>query len=354
MLVAAIAVRRGWVLAWCCLAGLAGCADASGGSSSIEERPRDVPARALSSSQWTTVARVGGTPSDSILQGPMRPVADEAGVYVLDFYQKNVQRYDHAGRLLWTYGRPGAGPDELAEPRDLKSDAAGRAWVLDPGNSRITIIDRNGAAVRRISLGDAGHTPQALIPMPGDEAMLVVPDPAAPFVRIGPDGTVRERMAFPWPGFAKLEYLATQLAAGVDAKSGRWIAAFQAGDGFFAYEASRWTGYRGWFVEEVAFPKILTTTSGGTVRTRAAQRPVGAAKSITLSPERLYVLFSGSTEYRNRIVDTYSLADGSYTGSVLLPHRVGEISWYDGGLYVVRDEPYPELALWRPQGAELR
>jgi hypothetical protein len=348
---AALSSRSAMVTVFaCCLTLSAGC---SGEPKVDKDRPGNLPSRRFVATEWSTDFQVGGTLEDTVLQTPMQPAVTSDGLYVVDAFMKRVEHFDLSGNLLWTYGQEGEGPDEFRAPRDLKVDSSGRVWVLDQQNMRITVIDRDGKAVMRIPLHGARNTPHSFVPLPGDEVFLVVPDPAAPLVRLARDGTVLERRPFPWKGFAEMTYLAAQLTTGMEPKSGRWVAAFQAGDGFFTFDGPQQQAGRKWWVEPVAFPRVIQSRSKNKVTTRMAGRPTYAAASVALSPERLYVLFAGATGKNNRIVDSYSLADGTYIESFLLPKRVKQIAWNDGKLYVLHNNPFPALAALEPRGARL-
>jgi uncharacterized protein (TIGR03663 family) len=53
-----------------------------------------------------------------------------------------------------SFGGPGAGPDQFAEPRGVATDASGNIYVADSKNSRIEVLDANGAFLR--ALGTKG------------------------------------------------------------------------------------------------------------------------------------------------------------------------------------------------------
>jgi hypothetical protein len=334
-------------------AGAWGCVSDSRAAVHDDPRPRGIPERKLVFVDWTTEFKVGGTAEDTILQSALHPVAGPDGVSVIDHFAHRVEHFDPAGKLVWTYGQEGEGPDEFTNPRDLKVDADGRVWVMDAGNSRLTVLGRDGKPVLRVPLHQVERTPVGIIPLPGDEAYVLVPDPQAPLVRIAADGTVLERRSFPWNRYGEFHYLATQSIMAVEPRSGRWAAAFQVGDGFFTFNGREPSGGRHRFVEAVTFPEVVQERSKGRTVTRASHRPTFAAMSVTASPERLYVLFAGTSGNATRIVDSYSLADGSYVESYLLAEDVKSIAWNDGGLYVIQDDPFPALAALRPQGRTL-
>lgn len=342
------------LLAVACLgAAASGCVRDSRAAVVDDPRPRGLPERSLTFVDWTTAFQVGGAAEDTVLQSARQPAVGPHGVSVIDHFAKRVEHFDHAGRLAWTYGQEGQGPDEFRDPRDIKVDADGRVWVLDTRNSRLTVLGKDGSPVLRIPLHQVGRTPVGFVPLAGDEAYIMVPDPQAPLVRVAADGRVLERRSFPWPRYGEFSFLATQFITAAEPASGRWVAAFSVGDGFFTFEASEPRGGRHRFVEPITFPQVIQERDGERTITRTAERPTFAAMSVTVSPERLYVLFAGTSGNANRVVDSYSLADGRYVESFLLPGTVDSITWSDGGLYVVHNDPFPALALLRPEGPAL-
>jgi hypothetical protein len=336
-----------------CAAASAGCVRDSRAAVADDPRPAGIPNRKIVFEDWTTAFKVGGTAEDTVLQSALQPVVGADGVSVIDHFAKRVEHFDHTGRLVWTYGQEGRGPDEFINPRDLKVDAAGRLWVMDPGNVRLTVLGKDGKAVLRVPLGKVGSGPMGFIPLTNDEAYVVVANPQAPLVRVAADGQVLERRSFPWPRYNQFHFLATQAITAVEPHTGRWAAAFQVGDGFFTFDGREPRGGRHRFVEAVTFPRITQQQMGSRTISRAERRPTFAAMSVTASPERLYVLFAGTSGNANRIVDSYSLASGAYVESFLLPHEVDAIAWSNGGLYVIENDPFPALAALRPQSRAL-
>lgn len=335
---------------------LHGCGRAEPGLSDaayLKERPRGVPAaRTHIQVSWNRELHIGGERDDTTLVSPMRLSANRDGVYLIDYYPRRIARYGHDGRLSWHFGRMGGGPDEFRDPRDLKLDRNGRVWVMDPANARVSVLRPDGGMERRISLAALDATPMELVPGSDGGAILVSDGrTGGPLARVDSAGRVLRREAFPWAGFPRMEYLASQVITASSPATGEWSMAFRLGDGFFSYTGAR--ARRGWFVEHVPFPEVVVTRSGNTTTREHRGRPTSAAISLTMSPSTLYVLFGGTTRERGRLVDTYSLADGKYGGTYLLPRRVTEIAWHDGGLYTLAHRPYPELAFWRPIGTRL-
>jgi hypothetical protein len=342
-------VRLAAVLA---LGAAAGCGRAA---EAEEQRPATVAStRKMVPVTWTRGMHIGGAEDDTALISPFRLTASREGVHVIDFYPKRVRLFGHDGRVAWTFGRPGAGPGEFRDPRDLKLDSAGNAWVMDPANVRVTVLDRSGQVARSVSLSRLEGNPRELVSVRADQALLLLDGQRdAPLVRVDASGKEVARDRFPWQGFAGLHYLSSQLVAASSTYSEDWVMAFRVGDGFFLDREQKGGGARRWFVEHVPFPEVVESRAGNTTTWRHAEHPVDGAIAVTLSPSRVYVLFGGTTRERGRIVDSYSLADGSYVESRLLPRRVSEIAWYDGGLYTLANQPYPELAYLKPEGTPL-
>jgi hypothetical protein len=307
----------------------------------------------MADSTWTIGVRIGGQQDDTTLQGVMPPVVNRQGLFLSDMTAKRILHFDHAGRMRWQYGSPGGGPNELREPRDLEVGPSGELWVLDPANGRLTKLGPDGAPVGRIGLAQAGAVPYQFVPLEDGGAILVVRNPERPFIRVDSLGGVVTAAAFPWDDFSRMNPLATQLEVSADPGSRTWYAAFRLGDGFYRFEGDAWSGHGGRFVESIAFPVPVVTRSGNRTTTRFPSRPPSAAKSVTLSPERLYVLFGGATDQQGRLVDSYSRESGKYLSSYLLPDEAVSISWHNGGLYVLRENPYPEIVFLSPSASRL-
>lgn len=334
---------------------LALAAACGGDDAATTGRPDDVPGRRLLSARWDTLFRVGGGADDSVFAAATRIGADASGVSLADGYAGRVVRVDRRGRVRWSFGRRGGGPDEFRAPRDIAVDNRGRTWVLDVANARITVLDAAGRPAFRVPLGRLERRVDALAPLPGDRAALFALDPDAPFVVVGRDGEPEARRPFPWPGLERLSVLATQMKLASAGGDGGWAAAFSFGDGFQIFDADGAPRARGWFPEEVPFPRVEVRTSGPGIgrkqRVSRIERPRKAAAAVTMSEERLYVLFGGTGPGAGRWVDSYSTRDGSYAGSYLLPRPVKGVAHGDGVFYVAYDGPYPTLAAWRPAPA---
>lgn len=317
--------------------------------------PADIERRVLSPA-WDTLFTVGGRLDDTTLLHPTRMAADPEGVSVIDFGGRRVTRIDRTGRVRWTHGRRGSGPDEFGHPRDVKIGPRGDTWVLDVDNGRLTAIDGEGERRRTLPLADLGARADDFVPLPGGESLFLTMDSAQPLVRLSDGGEVLRRSAFPWPAYTRLPAMTAQMETASDPLSGRWAAAFSFGDGFFVFSGERWEGYRGRYAEPVRFAatRVRSGRSAGRTYTETRLRPEDwGALSIALAPDRLFILFAGRSEHRGRIVDTFAPADGRYLGSFLLPRVASGIAYADGIFYVLRRDPVPVLRALRANPAEL-
>lgn len=299
--------------------------------------------------RWEEVFRVGGDVEDTLLQGPTALAADSLGVYVADAMAGRVLRFTRDGRLAYSTGRPGGGPGEFRRIRDLAVDDSGRVWVLDRGNSRITILDRTGAERTHFRLEQAARSADRVVATGPDRgAVLIVYDRERPFLRLGVDGRLRERFGPPWDGFSNLAPLASQLVAG-GGPGGRWVAAFAMGDGYFVRDGDAWLGRRRRYVETVPFPRVevrggLSADGSGRVEERiAGEEPVFGALSLSVVGDRVVILFGGRTPERGRWLDVYDLAGGGYRGSLVLPEPFARVALGGGLLYGISSTPVPRL-----------
>ena len=80
-------------------------------------------------------------------------------------------------------------------------------------------------------------------------------------------------------------------------------------------------------------------------------QPEYSAQGLSLSDSLLYVLFAGTTDNANRLVDRYRLQDGSYLGTMLLPKPVAGLAVQGSDVYVVFNSPYPTVQRLRSMPA---
>lgn len=70
---------------------------------------------------------------------------DKAGnVYVADFNNHRIQKFDASGTFLGKWGTQGTGDGQFNFPTGIVTDAQGNVYVADSGNDRIQKFDRTG------------------------------------------------------------------------------------------------------------------------------------------------------------------------------------------------------------------
>jgi len=75
--------------------------------------------------------------------GDVQVTADEKGcIFVLDWNQKRIQKYDPSGKYLFSIGRKGQGPGEFGNLWAMRFDAKGRIYITDIVNKRISFFDK--------------------------------------------------------------------------------------------------------------------------------------------------------------------------------------------------------------------
>ena len=110
--------------------------------------------------QWrvTELWRVDGTSSGE----PFASVRDfvvarDGTVWVLDFKDQSIRRFDASGKELARVGRKGSGPGEMRNANGLLVTNDGSVWVNDPGNSRLTVFGADGKFLRQHVLSINGY-----------------------------------------------------------------------------------------------------------------------------------------------------------------------------------------------------
>ncbi len=68
-------------------------------------------------------------------------MAGSPAVYVIEWGNNRVQRFDLEGRPTGRWGRAGRGPGEFATPWDIAVGPGGRLYVVDFGNHRVQVLD---------------------------------------------------------------------------------------------------------------------------------------------------------------------------------------------------------------------
>ena len=88
---------------------------------------------------------------------PFSVAVDEGGdIYVCEWGNHRIQRFDPGGRSLGTLGRGGHGEGELYNPWDIAVGPDGRLYVADCENHRIQVFRRDALLSARAQDGPSG------------------------------------------------------------------------------------------------------------------------------------------------------------------------------------------------------
>jgi DNA-binding beta-propeller fold protein YncE len=76
---------------------------------------------------------------------PWGIATDRAGnVYIADWRNDRIQKFDPQGRYLASWGTPGEGPGEFRRPSGVAVDQEGNIYVADWGNERVQVLGPDG------------------------------------------------------------------------------------------------------------------------------------------------------------------------------------------------------------------
>ena len=81
---------------------------------------------------------------------------DKSGnIYVADWRNDRIQKFDHDGHFLMQIGSSGSGPGQLNRPTGVAVDKDGIIYVADWLNDRLQVFDVDGAFLD-LKTGDGG------------------------------------------------------------------------------------------------------------------------------------------------------------------------------------------------------
>ena len=76
----------------------------------------------------------------------------DGNIYILDSGNHRIMVYDREMRFIRQIGRLGQGPGELIRPTDFDIDNAGNVYIISFWNRRISIFDRRGKFIKSINV----------------------------------------------------------------------------------------------------------------------------------------------------------------------------------------------------------
>ncbi|HXI21383.1 MAG TPA: hypothetical protein VNH46_09870 [Gemmatimonadales bacterium] len=305
-----------------------------------------IPRRFVDSSLVLEASFGDATGRDTLLLQPVQLAARDDRIFLFEADQRIVC-FDRSGRLLWTQGRPGGGPGEYRNVRDMRLGPDGNLWVLDPASARVTVVDPGGRVTRMVPTQGVGHSEVAV---PVTDGIALVPAHAEQDIEyLSTQGAPMASDSLPWADYRALEYVAKAHRAAVDPVTGHWVLGFSYGNGWFAFGASPGTAsQRRFYIEPTRFPAVVQTVydEGRAVGTGIV-KPEFSALDLALLRDTLYVLFIGKGPAAGRQVDRYAWSSGHYLGSLQLPVEADYLAVTDHHLVLLTNHPLPRVLVFR-------
>lgn len=95
--------------------------------------------------RWDSFSRVSSVAFD-----------EDGRLYVLDADARRITVVDRDGSFLFAFGRPGDGPGELRQPREITVLPSGLIAVFDPGHRGVLIFSEEGEFLRSVGVAEQG------------------------------------------------------------------------------------------------------------------------------------------------------------------------------------------------------
>jgi hypothetical protein len=295
---------------------------------------------------WTSRTLIEG----EVLLKPILLRVTGRTLVILDYGDTQVKAFSLDGRPLWRFGTLGQGPWELSAPSDLQVSATGDVYIADHGNSRVTVLDGNGARLRMVPV----RLPVRRILPAGDGGFLGAVGSGPHWDRFDAKGNRLGPVPVPAPlaglGHLVTEPVNTVLGAGRSAVAFRWSDWLLILDEYGRVTASSRGPERYDFPPTVSY-KGHTAAEGEIIISKVSPDATWAALSVTAVGTRIWVLFLGATRDVGRLMDSYDGTTAAYQGSLRLPGRpIAMAGVAERQLVALYDDPEPrvDLLTWVP------
>jgi hypothetical protein len=99
----------------------------------------------------------GDIERDDFFNRPIDVALDSRGnLFVLDYKECCIKKFDSTGAFVKTFGRKGEGPGEMASPTEVEIDPQDNVVVYDWGNQRFTLFDNMGEVIGTTNVNELG------------------------------------------------------------------------------------------------------------------------------------------------------------------------------------------------------
>ena len=303
------------------------------------------PTRRMADARPTVAFRIDDA-SGGVLGQPALVRACGGGIIVLDLGLTQVIRLSRELKVLWRYGREGSGPGEFRAPMDVACDAAGRAWIVDPANSRITRLTSSGRLDTLVALEVPA---QRLAVHPnGNDYWTMGTDPTSLIAARKFNARGVRRVPTP-PEIAKVDPLQVEgwLASTGDGGivvSFRWSSTLYRVDSAGHYKTPMTAP------EPIQFPRSREYAVGSRGQNRMVRVDPDASEGslqLAVADGIAYSLFGGAGPLKGRIVDRYDVVRDRYLNSIELTFAPYGLGVANGMLYVLQLDPAPAVIAYK-------
>jgi hypothetical protein len=262
-----------------------------------------------------TLAVIGRS-GKGILYKPGYVKGDSSGVYVIDYGDSSVKKFDKNGDLIVKYGQGrGEGPGEFINPTGVAIGENGTVWVADGGARSLNWFTSDGDFLRKLTFKDGILR---VAPIEGGWYYLMRVSPLKPeifFLYNAEDAMMRS--------FGELveNYRDVALSLSGDILSVRkdmvYVSSYYGV--ILRFDVNGELAYAREGIEKGKPPQVETGQAKGNLFQRIVNKKT-LYNCPSLSGEKLYVhAFSTSKELDASILDVYHVTDGTYQYSFKLP-----------------------------------
>jgi|GEM_PF-4432293 len=279
-----------------------------------------------------TISVFGGE-GDHILYRPLAVKGARDALYIVDYGDMSIKKFNVVGKFITKYGSKGEGPGEFINPTDVAIGENGLVWVADGGARSLNWFESDGDFIRKLTFGEGILR---IAPMENGWYYLMRISPLNPeifYLYDGKDSLVNnfgDLIEDYETGAISLDGNIITIGGDVvyiPMYYGFIVRYRQDGTLVFARET----------LESGEAPSVETMTVGGNKIQRISGRKV-----LYLSPSylagKLY-LYAGSRskEMGVTIIDVYEADKGDYLYSIKLPGFSRSISVAGNYIYTLRD-----------------